>query len=336
MRAVAVTAVVAYHATPWLPGGWAGVDVFFVLSGFLITSLLARELAATGSIALRNFYLRRALRLAPAFAAVLLASLAAALLLPPPRADNLRAILISATYLMNWNRALGLAPVGWLGHTWSLATEEQFYLLWPAALLWLRGRRPIISIMALLVVLTTWRCALVAAGADAERTYNGFDTHADALLIGCLLAVVPLSAAFRRRAARLVPLPLAAAAAILLMLRLPTPFTQSAGLLLTALVAAWLTVAALHGGWFKSILSLAPLRYTGRISYGWYLWHYPVVLLGYAHLPHVRGLGALLVLGSYGAAAASYQFVEKPFLRLKHRFAQGATRPVPLQAVPLA
>ncbi len=189
MRAVAVTCVVAFHATHWLPGGWAGVDVFFVLSGFLITSLLAQEIEASGSIDLGSFYLRRALRLVPALTVMLLASLAVAVLLPSRTLEDVRAIGLAGTYLMNWNRAFALFPQAWLGHTWSLAMEEQFYLLWPAILLLIRARRPVTLISALVVLVTVWRLVLVLSGAPAERTYNGFDTHADGLLIGSALAL---------------------------------------------------------------------------------------------------------------------------------------------------
>ena len=160
------------------------MDIFFVLSGYLITTLLANELSATGKIDYRNFYIRRILRLWPAFAVFLLVVVLKISMSEGPKAGSFEAVAVSAVYLMNWSRAFIWWEQYKLGHTWSLAMEEQFYLLWPVLLAFIFARRAICCILGLIIVMITWRCFLALNGADPERTYNGFDTHGDALLIG--------------------------------------------------------------------------------------------------------------------------------------------------------
>ena len=190
LRALAIIFVFLVHA--WesaFPGGWAGVDIFFVLSGYLITTLLTNELSETGTIDYRNFYIRRVLRLWPAFAVFLLV-VVLEMSVRAPNIWSFGAVGLSAVYLMNWNRAFVWWSQHNLGHTWSLAMEEQFYLLWPALLVFIFSRRAICCVLAMIIAMVTWRCFLALDGADPERTYNGFDTHGDALLIGCLLALL--------------------------------------------------------------------------------------------------------------------------------------------------
>ena len=298
-----------------------GVDVFFVLSGYLITSLLIREINFSGRVALRKFYIRRFLRLTPAFWTLLFVISVMTALFAAKRGEGFQAVLISAVYLMNWNRAFHLFPEGLLAHTWSLSMEEQFYVLWPSVLLVINHRRPIRWTLIIIAAMTIWRIYLALSGADPDRTYNGFDTHGDALLIGCVLALAPMALNAAALARTLVALPIIG---VILMLReaaLQTLFTQTLGLSLASLLSAWLIVGALQPGWFRQVLSVHPLVYTGRISYGWYLWHAPFLLLG-AKSPFLQsGSGkTLLVLMAYSVAACSYHFVEQPFLRLKSRF----------------
>ncbi len=324
IRAFAITSVVFYHALPTeLVGGWVGVDVFFVLSGYLITRLLAQELQASGTINFRFFYMRRVLRLLPAFAALLLFQLLRIALEGNPvvARQMLEATLISATYLINWSRAFEWLPQDVLGHTWSLAMEEQFYLIWPVTLLLVWKRRPLTWLTGAIVVIVAWRCVLAFTGSDPERTYNGFDTHADALLIGCVLALLPADAPILVHVRRFSALPLAALTAMVLFLIHSALLTQTIGLTAAALFAAWLIVAAGVDGWLKRLLSLKPLSYTGRISYGWYLWHFPILLIGVNTIPGLTNAGrAGLVLAAYPVAMASYHFIERPFLALRPRF----------------
>ena len=317
VRAMAILIVVAYHtATSKLPGGWAGVDLFFVLSGYLITRNLLAEQAWSGRIDIPRFYLRRALRLLPAFAMLLGFELLRALTEPAHKREILGSIGIAASYMMNWCRAFDWAPQGHLGHSWSLAMEEQFYLLWPLALLLLR-RRALPWLLLAIAAITLWRLHLSLAGAVFERTYNGFDTHADTLLLGCVLALLPGQDALVRRAGRSVLLPLALLGGIAVGAPLYSMGTQAVGLSLSGIAAAWIVLAARGDGWLARKLSHRRLAYVGQISYGWYLWHFPLIKIGEDHAgPAGKLVGAVV---SFAVAMLSYHLVEAWFLRRKHR-----------------
>jgi peptidoglycan/LPS O-acetylase OafA/YrhL len=320
LRAVAIVAVVLAHCTPWLPGGWTGVDIFFVISGYLITRLLAAERAASGRIDLRRFYIRRCLRLMPAFAVLMLFQLAHAAVAPHNRADVLVSIAVASTYMMDWNLAFGWFPADIIGHTWSLSIEEQFYLLWPLTLVLTRGRVTARWLLAAAVVVALWRLWLVAQGEAGWRTYMGFDTHADPLLLGCaagLLATRPGLAEFARKTS-----PAAALAVLAMLFLLPTAelFVMTVAIPLAGVLATWTLLAATQDGWLKRLLSLPPLTYTGRLSYSWYLWHFPVLFLFRSHMPLSQFDELAVAASTYPIAMASYHFVERPFLRLKARF----------------
>jgi peptidoglycan/LPS O-acetylase OafA/YrhL len=220
--------------------------------------------------------------------------------------------------MMNWNRAFEWAPQGYLGHSWSLAMEEQFYLLWPALLVLLR-RRAVAWLLLAVACITLWRMHLALAGAAFERTYNGFDTHADALLIGCVLALLPCRAGLARHAGRSVVFPLGLLAGLALDAPLYSMRTQAFGLSLSGLAAAWIVLAALDDGWFARALSHRLVAYVGLVSYGWYLWHYPLIQIGAQHGGQAGKL--LAAIGSLGVAMLSYHVIETPFLRRKQRLA---------------
>jgi peptidoglycan/LPS O-acetylase OafA/YrhL len=325
LRALAVGIVIAVHATFLIPGrrellvpgGWVGVDLFFVLSGYLITRLLADEIDRAGKIDLRRFYIRRSLRLLPAFAALLLIDLVVSTYIFPDT-DIYKATLVSIAYIMNWSRAFNWFPQASLGHTWSLSMEEQFYILWPAVFIAIRRRRPLSWLLAMIVGMLIWRSIVALGGADAERTYNGFDTHADTLLIGCAAALLRLDESRREIIRRLSALPITALAVILAVFRYRTLLTQTFGYTLAAIMTAWLILAATQPGRLRDFLSIRPLTYTGKISYGLYLWHYPIIWIGRGHIHGY--ISILLIPLSYLAAMMSYHYIEKPFLRLKARF----------------
>lgn len=330
LRAVAILAVVSYHAAGrFFPGGWCGVDVFFVLSGFLITSILRRELEQTGRISYANFLVRRALRLAPALSLLLLFEIVRSFF-ASNASEILQAALVAAANLMNWSRSFNLFPQDVLGHTWSLSAEEQFYLLWPFALALVFRRGAARWVVAAVVAVTAWRVALAFAGSGPDRIYNGFDTHCDGFLIGCLLGLVGVATCHEKIAAwgRFGPhLPRPSTPVVLLaLIVLLIPFGAAMcafGLTLAVGCSAWLLIAVQGNNWLTWILSSSPLAYTGKISYGWYLWHYPALAI--AHQVRVAGwpqhLFVLAVLaGTYGIAALSYAYVEQPILARKRRF----------------
>lgn len=317
LRAIAVSVVVLSHAdAAAVPGGWAGVDVFFVLSGFLITNILSRELDATGTVALKRFYLRRALRLTPALAVMLLAALLLGLVFGPSVKQVLEAVVMSATYLMNWNRAFNLTAEWALGHTWSLAMEEQFYLLWPAALLAIRARWRLPVTIAAIIAMVAWRCWLALHDADAERTYNGFDTHADALLVGCVLAMAGEPERVPGRA-WWSAVALGGLATLFVLLPFRTLLAQTAGLSVAALLSTLTIVCARGDGWLRRLLVQPPLVYTGRISYGFYLWHYLLIFVFRPYLPGATIYVAVAI--SYLCAMVSFHTVELYFQRFRNR-----------------
>ena len=340
LRAVAIAGVVLSHlAVPHLVGAAIGVEIFFVLSGFLITTLLLQEYAATERVDLLRFAARRALRLLPALVLVLL-TWAAYLKLNhgvPLREETIGGLLPSLFYYANWARYFeGYHALGWLAPMWSLSVEEQFYLLWPVAFLLAKRSR----LRAHLPALLLGTCGLVLAFRvhdlwGPSTTYRRFGTHeiGDQLLIGCLLAIALASPDAARRVrltrlgGRLVPYALGYLAVVALTLTEKTSLAYqrsfyTVGLTLTAVSAA---VVILHlvltpEGRLSRLLSRSPLPWIGSISYGIYLWHEFVLMLATAGAPRpLWWTSALVLLGSVAVAAASFTLWERRFLALKRR-----------------
>jgi peptidoglycan/LPS O-acetylase OafA/YrhL len=342
LRAVAVLAVIAYHLDfGWAKGGYLGVDVFFVLSGFLITSLLVGEWGRSGAIGFRSFWARRARRLLPALALLLLAlGLYAGLHGPGLDGSTLRPdALFTMFYSANWHQVFAhqsyfaqYGPASPLRHTWSLAIEEQFYLLWPLVLMGLlvlaKGRRH--SVLVATGVLAVGSAALMALlyhpGVDPSRVYYGTDTRAFELLVGAGLAVL-LARRPPLRSPALGVLNVAGAVSMGLLVYAivavggPPGWLYQGGLLgatvLVALVIA--NVIQPRRGPLGAFLSLPPLRFIGIISYGLYLWHWPVIVLATQATTGVSGypLKALQVGLALGLATASYYVVERPIRRAR-------------------
>jgi peptidoglycan/LPS O-acetylase OafA/YrhL len=329
--------VVVYHAgVPFVPGGFLGVDVFFVLSGFLITSLLLAERGSTGRIDLRRFWIRRARRLLPAaFLVIGVSLIAAALVVPGDLARTRADALASLVYANNWHQLLAdhsyfaaFERPSLLLHLWSLAVEEQFYLLWPLALgicLSRLGRRGAAWVtLAAAVASGVLMAVLFEPGRDPSRVYFGTDTHASGLLLGALLAFAwPLGRlGTPRRASAVAVLDVGGAVALVAMLLAMMTWADydagiyHGGLALIAVVTAWLIAAAAHPATrIGRAFAAAPLVWVGKRSYGIYLWHWPVMTLTRpgvdVHAPKPLIVVAQIAL-TVALAAASYRWVELP------------------------
>ena len=340
LRGFAVLCVMVFHAhTGFLEGGGLGVEIFFTLSGFLITTLLCDELDRYGDVSLKNFYARRALRLAPALILlVFVYAVWSCLALDGGKArQNLLEAGIALTYMSNWARAFWWNAPDLLGHTWSLSIEEQFYLVWPLVLLlasrFTSNRRTLAWLALGLAALSlTWRNVLLEQQRSPERLFNGLDTRADALMVGCALALW-LSGqrvdALRRRWAGplsvLGPLAFVFIAAVMLVSgkeEWRQPYMYRWGFAAVELSAVVLMAHLLlnERAGLARLFSLGALRWFGGISYGLYLWHYPVYRMMRAH--GVAPL-TLLVAGSavtIAIALVSYHGLEQPVLKLKKFF----------------
>ena len=341
LRGVAIALVVLFHVD-LSPAGFLGVDVFFTLSGFLITSLLLAELDDRGSVSLRHFWTRRALRLVPALTVTVVAYIAAMALLQRLTADRTLGAIYGLIYVSNWTQALGVQSLG-PSHLWSLATEEQFYLLWPPTLLLLVRRSRAVVVRFLVgatVLLIVWRVLLVLQDVPWERLYFAPDTRAPALLIGCVLAFyVTDRPSYGERALGRDGIAIAALM-LIVVFAWTIPDHESlvpylGGLEAVALATAVLVVVSVRDehSIVTRFLSLRPIVMLGKISYSLYLLHPLATTAVEAGLPEVNpGISTLLALAaSVLAAAASYVFIEEPFLRRKNRFARyRPTRPVAL------
>jgi peptidoglycan/LPS O-acetylase OafA/YrhL len=336
IRAVAVMAVLFYHAnTPWALGGFLGVETFFVLSGFLITALLLLEWKSTGEINLKNFWLRRARRLLPAVWVLLVVLPVVAVLFARDALPRLKEDIPAAFfYITNWVyilrevpyfEAFGRPPL--LQQLWSLAVEEQFYLLWPILfLLMLRllknNRLGLILFISTLVALSSiWMAILYSAEVDPLRVYYGTDTRAAGFLIGAVLAVIWSPNQEAQLASRGV-LELFGWSGLIALLLLYNqlnefqPFLYRGGILVTALASALLIIGASSPVTsISKFLELPLLRWIGSRSYSIYLWHWPVFMLtrpGFdLELPALPIRFAQVAV-TFGLAELSYRWIESP------------------------
>jgi peptidoglycan/LPS O-acetylase OafA/YrhL len=352
VRACAVVAVMMYHGgIPFMTGGFMGVDTFFVLSGFLITSLLVGEWRQTLTIKLGAFWARRARRLLPAlFMMLLFVAFFASVIVPKGTYGALRLDALSTLlYVSNWHFILvnsnyfnETASASPLLHTWSLAVEEQFYLIWPLlVLLVLRLTRSMRALFALCVAAASasaiWMYVLYDGGVNTNRVYLGTDTRSQCLFIGCALAVGlvlvtqhrhdegTLAAGELWRPAHRAGQWLCGALGIvgvvgagLIWVRTGTTssFPYSGGFFLIGLATAGviLSIVGAPRSIVPRLLSLTPVRYVGRISYGLYIWHWPLFIW----IDHARTgltgypLFAVRVVVTFAVAVLSFHLVERP------------------------
>ena len=353
IRAFAVIVVMMYHAR-FAKGGFIGVDIFFVLSGFLITSLLVREFDSQHRVDLRKFYLRRVLRLAPALVLFLaiFVSLSMFFLGANQSRSNLIETFIALFYLSNWAWAFQIHPPQFLAHTWSLSIEEQFYILWPFILIGLlrftRSRRGVVVVVTVLALSSTLlRVFLAIEGSSVIRLYNGLDTRADALLIGSLFGIIMSSNSisdhhhyqFESFLKFIAPLSFIALVSFCIFANdqnIQFYYWQLSTVeLLTAVII--LDVFVSTKSVVTQMLTFKPFVWIGSISYGLYLWHFVIYkamrLLGF----HEIGVATIGTSLTFLSACGSYYFVERPFLQLKNGFASIATnRTLPVTAVPVS
>jgi peptidoglycan/LPS O-acetylase OafA/YrhL len=347
LRAIAVAGVFIYHSRiDWLPGGFLGVDLFFVLSGYLITSLLLVEWEAGRRIDLRHFWLRRARRLLPALFVVVLATLILAAIFARQDLAHTRSDAFSSLfYYTNWHLIAAshsyfnlMGNPSLLQHLWSLAVEEQFYIVWPLLLvpgLVLLGRKRLPYLVAAGIAGSA-TLAWLLGPTDPSRAWYGTDTRSFLLLMGIFLALVWPAIERLRRALPLLELLGVAAVVttVLLFLRMEdfSPTLWRGGDLAAAFCFAVLVAAVAHPATgLGHALGVAPLRWVGERSYGIYLWHYPVILLMRPGVdipwtgPGVVVAQAAIVLT---AAALSYRFIEQPIRTgsLQRRLAQRPRR----------
>lgn len=341
LRGVAVLLVLAYHALPErLPGGFVGVDVFFVLSGFLITALLLREKEQTGTVRLRQFWARRIRRLVPALVVMLTLVSAVTLVVGHETGSGLRSQVAGAlTWTSNWIQI----HQGWsysdqhlpplLNHLWSLGIEEQFYLLWPLLLLSalvVLKRRVSLYAMSALALVSIALMAFWYRGGDPNRAYMGLDSHAFGLLLGAALALSaaphliggsatdrPTEPARTRRRTVLGVLGLAAIVSFSALVGWNSDATFLGGLGLVSLASVAVIHAAANPGPVASALGWAPLRWLGERSYGLYLWHWPLIVFAVRLAPPTEAelAGSLAAVLAILVAAISYRWVEVPMTR---------------------
>lgn len=359
LRGLAVATVVIYHYFDnVLPGGYIGVDIFFVLSGFLITSLLVRERAVTGRIDLKDFWLRRLRRIAPAAMFVLFISIAVAGLVGGDPAVGLSTQFLGTVFFVNnWTQIAGSqsyfadSGVQLLAHYWSLSVEEQFYLLWPlifVALLALKlGSRRLAAVAGIGAVASfVWMVSLYDPKVDPTRVYYGTDTHAFGLLFGAALALWLTSTSSRSEAdswPRTEPLlrdffgssaqafvvaslPLIFLSLVLLMMSDTASATYRGGLVFASLLSVAILYLVVRGvSPVRQIFEFKPLCWLGKISFSLYLWHWPVIVLIRELLERNEAMQYEKLAACAGIALSlllanwSYKNVESPIRRMGYR-----------------
>lgn len=338
IRGLAALAVVLFHAGVWwLPGGFLGVDVFFVVSGFLITSLLISERERSGNTDLAQFWLRRARRLLPVLALVLIVTTVyAALVLQETLSRHLHDVLMAAIYVTNWDQIIrGVSYFemferpSQLRHLWSLAVEEQFYIIWPivfTVVLRLLNLRWLWCIVAALGVLSVlWMVMLFTPGDEPSRVYFGSDARAFTILIGVAVGLYwkPWRRRWSAMAGHVMDLlafaGMAGIAVVMALGRHWSDWMYPWGLLLTSFAAIVLvTFVVRPGSLVGRALDLSPLRWLGRRSYSIYLWHWPVLLAlqwEFGFEPDTLTLVAAGLLVTFILSELSYRFIETPLRR---------------------
>lgn len=329
LRAVAILLVILFHSqAPFMPGGNVGVDVFFVLSGYLITRVLLVEHALSGTLNLRRFYRQRLLRLTPPLLFMLLLYAVFAPLIWSDYYFHARDWFVVLTYQADLALVFGMAPEKMI-HAWSLGVEERFYLLWPLVLLCLLAlsvRKAVLAVFVIVVLIGFWRVtALQFFSMDSNLAYYRFDMRVSGLLLGAALGIwigrnLPVS----RRLLRCRWL-LLSWGGMLAVILCPASDRErlSFGLPLVE-VTVLLTIVWLHccpQGILGRMLSWRPLAYVGQLSYGLYLFHYPIM----SYLQQEQSWGLTLLLGGGASlimAVLNHHLIERPIRRWRKSMAE--------------
>ena len=336
VRALAVLLVVAYHVAPSaMPGGYVGVDVFFVLSGFLITAVLLEDASHQMRFDLPAFWTRRARRLVPAATLMIVVVAALTLVVGRDTDAGLRGqVLGGLTWTANWVQVAngwsyaeqGEPPV--LNHLWSLGIEEQFYLLWPLLLalgVLVLARRRLARAVLVLALGSAVLMGFLYDPADPTRSYVGTDTHVFGLLIGAALALTRVphllrdggtepTATRRTLVTVLGAAGLVGVAVYAITVPWSSAFAYRGGLLVASLAALALVLAAANPTPLATLLAVRPLRWLGSRSYGVYLWHWPLIVFATRIAAPERAVlaGTVAVLVAVAAAELSFRYVETP------------------------
>jgi peptidoglycan/LPS O-acetylase OafA/YrhL len=351
IRGLAIILVMTVHIG-WLSGGFVGVDLFFVLSGFLITTLLLQERDRCGALSLQQFYARRMRRLLPALLLTVPLGWIAAVVYPTSLTSRPYwfGVVGALAYVNNWLQLWDSSNLRTLAHTWSLAVEEQFYLLWPASVMLVLRRRKreisaIGSLVLVVIVVSAVATAVIARADPSANLYVSTLSRVGEILLGCGLSVL-----WRHRRLPRVLSGTPAIVAALTTLTVLCLYAQEraawlyawGGLYVAAAIGVVLVAVVLErpGSRATTVLASGPLAYTGRISYGMYLFNYPLSFLLAPEVLHVGSgvSGLLVVAATWGMAAASYQLLEQPILRgelgspLKRALSRRST-PLSLEAV---
>jgi len=315
LRTIAAACVVGMHSgIPYFTGGFIGVDIFFVLSGYLITTVLVAEYERFERVDLLAFYGKRALRLYPLlliFALVCFPGLAIAY----GTMSAFGEVWPTLGYVTNLVRGTGLPTV--LGHSWSLSLEVQFYIVWPIVLvpaLKLIGKRTTaISMLIGAVVVAAWRWHLFDMDVNWTRVYDWPDVHSDGLMIGCALALTPRAAMLK--IARMLPIAVAVIVSFVVSVKWLDAAAYHGGILAVNLAAATVIASVITkpASLLSTILAQPSMAWLGKVSYGVYLWHYPVLFLSPILFPEHTILFTVAV--SISISALTYHFVELPAMR---------------------
>jgi peptidoglycan/LPS O-acetylase OafA/YrhL len=300
----------SFFSTPsrtFFAAGLLAFDMFFVLSGFLITSLLCNEFVTTNEISFRHFYLRRASRLLPALLVVV------AVFLAVKGRSGVTDASAALFYYMNILCATdpSIIPSA-IGHTWSLATEEQFYFVWPLLFLWSARRFGVRKAgalaLAMAIVSASLRIALTVKGVAPARVYYAPDTHCDGIFLGCFMALRPIN---HPRLAALWPLPMLLIIALAFFGNWPSRTMAIVGFAVANISAAWIIVALSARKWLATIFSFQLPVFLGKISYGMYLWHY-FLFVSLKPLVPLFPLKLALFPLTVAVSSVSYFLIERP------------------------